>query len=327
MTDIAGEPDTRLTPTHPLPTRRALIDLGVTVAFVWVSVALIHYFDVPTAIARWANDNEAWAIDEVTLVSLCVVAGLGVFSWRRWRESLEVIARHEATLERLRSTESAVESKDRLIKSVSHELRTPLTALLGYAELLRDPSTVDVDRFEAVTTIVDQGQDLANIVDDLLTKAQAEAETLTLASVTLSMGAQVAQVVEGWGVATSTNFRVSADRGVKAVGDPSRVRQIVRNLVSNAIRYGDGTIEIATRTNDDSSHVLVANPGSPIPEEQRERIFEPYHRVNPDVSQPAGLGLGLSISRQLARMMGGDITYHHRDGMSVFDLSLPRATD
>ena len=60
--------------------------------------------------ADWASDNEAWAIDEVTLVSLCVVAGLGVFSWRRWRESLEVIARHESTLERLRSTESAVES-------------------------------------------------------------------------------------------------------------------------------------------------------------------------------------------------------------------------
>jgi signal transduction histidine kinase len=210
---------------------------------------------------------------------------------------------------------------------VSHELRTPLTALLGYAELLRDPKMVDVDRTEAVSTIVDQGQDLANIVDDLLTRAQAEAETLKLASVTLSFGAQVAQVVEGWGTATSAKFRVYADRGVKALGDPSRVRQIVRNLVSNAIRYGDGMVEIATRVTDESSHVLVANPGPPIPEEERERIFEPYHRVNPDAAQPAGLGLGLAISRQLARMMGGDITYHHHEGMSVFNLSLPRAID
>jgi signal transduction histidine kinase len=139
------------------------------------------------------------------------------------------------------------------------------------------------------------------------------------------MGAQVAQVVEGWGISTADRFRVSIDRDVKATGDPSRVRQIVRNLVSNAFRYGDGMVEIATRSTDDSSHVLVANPGPPIPEEQRERIFEPYHRVNPDTSQPAGLGLGLAISRQLARMMAGDITYHHRDGMSVFNLSLPRA--
>ena len=71
--------------------------------------------------------------------------------------------------------------------------------------------------------------------------------------------------------------------------------------------------------------MLVANPGPPIPTEEHERIFDPYHRVNPDTSQPAGLGLGLSISRQLARMMGGDITYHHHDGMSVFNLSLPKA--
>ena len=279
MTDMNADQGTRLGSTHPLPTRRALVDLGLVVLFVWASVVLIHYFDVPAAIAEWASDNESWAIDEVTLVSLCVVAGLGVFSWRRWRESLEVIARHEATLDRLHSTENAVESKDRLIKSVSHELRTPLTALLGYAELLRDPQMVDVDRSEAVSTIVDQGQDLANIVDDLLTRAQAEAETLTLASVTLSMGAQVAQVVEGWGRANAAKFRVSADRDVKALGDPGRVRQIVRNLVSNAFRYGDGVVEIATRTTDASPHVLVDNPGAPIPKDHRDSIFEPYHRV------------------------------------------------
>lgn len=314
----------RLSSTHPQPTRQAILDLAAVVVFVWASVFVIHLLDVPGAIARWASDNQAWAIDEVTLVSLCVVAGLGVFSWRRWQESLEVIARHEATLERLRSTENEIESKDRLIRSVSHELRTPLTALLGYAQLLRDPDMADTDRADAVGTIVNQGQDLANIVDDLLTRAQAEAATLRLARVPLVLGAQAAQVIEGWSSEGSTRIRSSADRTIRALGDPARVRQIVRNLVSNAIRYGTGEIELSTHL-DDRAHLTVANVGPPIPPEHRERVFDPYHRVDGDDSQRTGLGLGLSISRQLARLMEGDLTYDYRDGRSVFDLTLVAA--
>ena len=314
----------RLAPGHPRPTRQALVDLMMVTAFVWVSVFVILYFDVPGALSHFASTNEEWAIDEVTLVSLCVAAGLGVFSWRRWQESLATIARHEATLERLRTTESEVESKDRLIRSVSHELRTPLTALLGYAQLLGDSEIEDPERTEVAQTIVEQGRDLSNIVDDLLTRAQAEAATLRLAQVPLSLGAQVAQVVEGWGPDDADRIAATEDRRVRAVGDPARVRQIVRNLISNGLRYGEGAVEITASRDDTTAFLAVANDGPPIPEDHRQRIFDPYHRVGHEDSKPGGLGLGLSISLQLARLMGGDITYVHRDGRSIFELSLPR---
>lgn len=314
----------RLSPSHPKPTRQAIIDLAGVVLFVWASVFIIHYFDLPAAVSHFASNNEQWAIDEVTMVSLCVVAGLGVFAWRRWQESLETIARHEATLERLRSTESEIESKDRLIRSVSHELRTPLTALLGYAHLLGDSEIHETERQYVVDTIVAQGRDLSNIVDDLLTRAQAEAETLRLAKVPLSLGGQAAQVVEGWGPDEQKRIRSHAARDVRAMGDPSRVRQIIRNLISNGLRYGDGPVEIQASYSASMAYLTVSNPGPPIPAEHRKRIFDPYHRVSGDDPKPGGLGLGLAISQQLAALMGGKILYDHADGMSIFEFSLPR---
>ena len=72
------------------------------------------------------------------------------------------------------------------------------------------------------------------------------------------------------------------------------------------------------------AYLTVSNPGPPIPDDHRERIFDPYHRVSSNDPKPGGLGLGLAISQQLANLMGGEILYDHADGMSVFELSLPR---
>jgi signal transduction histidine kinase len=309
--------------TRAVPTRGALIDLIVVAAFVWMAVFVIHRFDIPEALAHWNAVNEQWAIDEVTMVSLCVTAGMGVFAWRRWQESLATVARHEATLQRLHTTESEIESKDRLIRSVSHELRTPLTALLGFAELLAGPSIDAAERRTAVQTIVSQGRDLSNIVDDLLTRAQVEASTLRLARVSLSLGAQAAQVVEAWGSDGADRIHTSADREVRGWGDPARVRQIIRNLISNGLKYGDGTVEISTSSSGETAYIAVVNPGQSIPPEHRARIFDPYHRATRDDRNPGGLGLGLAISLQLARLMGGDLTYTPGQGTSIFELSLP----
>jgi protein-histidine pros-kinase len=306
-------------------TRRALTDLAVVTVFIWAMVLAIHRLDLPQALREWNAAHEQWAIDEFTLVSLCVAVALGLFSWRRWQESLSTIAEHEHTLRQLQSTRSEVASKDQLIRSVSHELRTPLTALLGYAELLGDDDLEARERAAMVGTIVRQGRDLANIVEDLLTRAHVEAETLTVTSVPISLGAQAAQVVEDWKPEERSHITTTADRGVRAEGDPARVRQIIRNLVSNAFRYGDGSVEITALANGHRAAVAVSNPGPPIPESESETIFAPYHRIKGSAPAPGGLGLGLTISRQLARMMGGDITYHRDGHCSVFTLELPAA--
>ena len=305
------------------PTQRAVIDLAIVVAFVWAAAIFIHRSDLPGVLDEWNTTNGHWAIDEVTMVSLCVAVALGVFSWRRWRESQITLAEHELTLRALRDTEGEIASKDQLIRSVSHELRTPLTAVLGYAELLGERELDATEHDAMIATIIREGQDLANIVEDLLTRAQAEADTLRVVAVPLHLAAQVAQVLEAWPTARVQDVSIHANDDVRAVGDPARVRQIVRNLITNAVRYGKAPIDVHIGAEGDRAVLEVVDRGAGIPESDRERIFDPYHRIVASHSTPGGLGLGLAISRQLSSMMGGELAYRHDGAHSIFTLTLP----
>ncbi len=317
-----GQPGSLLMQGHPRPSLSAVCDLALVVAGVWLAAYVIHKFQIPEALDTWNRAHEQWAIDEVTLISLCAVGGLGVFSWRRWQESLRTIARHQATLQRLHTTEIEVASKDQLIRTVSHELRTPLTAILGYAELLGETQDRPSDREEMISTILRQGRDLSDIVEDLLTRAQSEAKTLSVVAVPVQLVANVNQVLESWN--SEERKRVSlAGVPASAVGDPARVRQIVRNLISNAFRYGGGAIEVAVGSGPDTAWLTVSDEGVGIPEDERERVFLPYHRGADGNRTPGGLGLGLAISRELARLMGGDLNYRRVRNRSVFELVLP----
>ena len=113
---------------------------------------------------------------------------------------------------------------------------------------------------------------------------------------------------------------------LSVVADPIRLRQIVRNLMTNAFRYGGGKVEIAARLTNGSVHLTVSDDGEILPLEHRETIFEPYESVRPVSGQPHAVGLGLTVSRKLARLMGGDLCYGSETGRSTFELTLPVAT-
>lgn len=311
-----------LTPGHPRPTISAARDLAIITAIVWLAAFVIHRFRIPEALETWNRAHEQWAIHEVTLVSLFAVAGLGVFSWRRWQESMRTIARHQATLQRLRTTESEIASKDQLIRTVSHELRTPLTAILGYAELLGEARDRTPERDDMVATILRQGRDLSDIVEDLLTRAQSEAKTLSVVAVPVDLVANVNQVLESWNADERTRVAVTGVP-VGAIGDPARVRQIVRNLLTNALRYGAGPIEVAIGSRGTEACLSVSDQGAGIPVDEVDRIFLPYQRVAAGPAAPGSIGLGLAISRELARLMGGELAYRRAKGRTVFELSLP----
>jgi signal transduction histidine kinase len=108
------------------------------------------------------------------------------------------------------------------------------------------------------------------------------------------------------------------------MADPTRVRQIVRNLITNALRYGGSTITVTTGSRGETAYVQVRDDGPGIPEEKRDRIFEPYESAHEAVGMPGSVGLGLTISRKLARLLGGDLSYRS-DGGSLFELTLPAA--
>jgi signal transduction histidine kinase len=231
----------------------------------------------------------------------------------------------ERELDKLRDLTRA---KDQFLASVSHELRTPLTGVLGFAELLRsDQDTLsDEERRSMISSVAGEASDLAAIIDDLLVAARSELDLLAITRVPVSFRAQLAQVVETTDRAVRDRIEVIGDGKQAAMGDPGRVRQIIRNLITNAVRYGGDRIEIRLSSSDDRVCLDVADDGAGLPSEESEKVFEAYYRVDQSSgTQPAALGIGLSVARHLARLMEGDVTYQRADGWSVFRLALPVA--
>lgn len=183
-----------------------------------------------------------------------------------------------------------------MIASVSHELRTPLTSVVGFAKLLEiEGSDLGAEeRAMVIRTIAEEGVDLANIIDDLLVAAKAESGTLEVVSVPTDLRAQAAQVVEACRLEDVRRIDVSPDT-VRGEGDPARVRQILRNLVSNAIRYGGDQIGIEFEHDQGWAVVRVVDDGPGIPDEKRDRVFESYYRGEEDPGLAGSMGLGLSL--------------------------------
>jgi signal transduction histidine kinase len=225
----------------------------------------------------------------------------------------------------LKMKEHLVESKDQLIASVSHEIRTPLASIVGFVQLLRETSDLSPDeRDEMPQLLVQQSGDLTNIVDDLLVAAKSDIGQLEISEVAVDLKAQAAQAVESLDVESRMRVALPGE-AVRCLGDPARVRQIVRNLISNAFKYGGPRIEIETEALPQMGALRVRDDGDGIDEEDRDRIFEAYQRADAQPGLAHSLGLGLHISRTLARRMGGDLTYAYENGMSTFELTLPLA--
>jgi PAS domain S-box-containing protein len=232
--------------------------------------------------------------------------------------ALRTHARRESAEAQLRDS---LRSKEQLVSSISHEMRTPLTAVVGFAELLQLPDSgiSEEERLEMIRSIGVEGRDLTNIVEDLLTAAKAEAGTLTVVCVPVDLRAEAAHVLES--MRQDPPIELTGD-SLRGSGDPSRVRQILRNLITNAIRYGGDDIRICI-IDSLAPRAQVRDNGREIPVEEQERIFTAYQRAHDAPGLTASMGLGLTISRSLARLMGGDLTYRYEESESIFELQLP----
>jgi two-component system, sensor histidine kinase len=222
--------------------------------------------------------------------------------------------------------EEQLQNKNQMMAAVSHELRTPLTAVIGLAELLRegDASLSAESRAEMIDAIVDSGFDVSNMVEDLLTAARQEAGQLTVVSVPVNLEAQTKQAIEVIG--GSVEVAVAGETQT-ATGDPGRVRQIVRNLLTNAVKYGGDDIRVDLDAQPGLARATVSDDGEGVPHGSEEKIFVSYQRVHSIESHPNSVGIGLSISRELARAMGGDLVYRRDNGRTRFELTLPLADD
>jgi PAS domain S-box-containing protein len=226
-----------------------------------------------------------------------------------------------------RQLQREVESKDRFLASVAHELRTPLTAVVGFAHEIQDESGMygEEERKEFQRLIAFHSTELAHLIEDLLVWARADIGEVQVRPSPIDLGEVVAECVASM-PETDVPFEW-VSRDVIAYADPSRVRQIVRNLVTNAIRYGGPDVRVEVIGDGDWSVIEVSDDGPELPVDRREAIFEAYARAESAPSMPGSIGLGLTVSRTLARLQHGDLVFVREFDRNVFRVALPTSVE
>jgi signal transduction histidine kinase len=232
-----------------------------------------------------------------------------------------------------RDAESANRTKGDFLAVMSHELRTPLSAIIGYQELLADGITGPVNEAQQqqLGRIKVSARHLLQLIDEILTYSRAEAgkeevryDVATVNAILDEAAALIEPLAAEKGVAFSVG---RLDASVAIQTDPHKVRQILVNLLSNAIKFTDpgGNVSLRAREGDAQIELAIADTGIGIPTQYLDRIFDPFWQVEQKATRRAGgTGLGLAVSRRLARLLGGEIVVTSVVGRgSVFTVTLP----
>jgi PAS domain S-box-containing protein len=218
-------------------------------------------------------------------------------------------------------------SKDEFVTSVSHELRTPLTVIVGMAQELRssfDDFSGEVAR-DLIGVIADQASDLANIVQDLLVIGRSDGGgSIVITREHIAIDEELNTCLKLY-LPADREIELSIDSGQPVMADPMRLRQVMRNLLTNAVRYGGPHLRAVVKQNSLFTTFSLWDDGSGVPPEDVNEIFRPYVRSSAGPALPGSMGLGLAVARKLSQLMGGDLVYERRQGWSVFEMTLPTA--
>jgi PAS domain S-box-containing protein len=232
------------------------------------------------------------------------------------------------------------EESDRLksafLANMSHEIRTPMNGIIGFSELMADPDLDAGTRGEYAKIVIDSGNQLLGIVNDILDISRIEAGLVLLVKEKVSVNEMINALFAFFEPqALDKKIQLKAvkslsDEESELVTDKLRLRQILTNLLNNALKFTEkGEIEFGYRKSEGYLQFYVMDTGIGIPGELHEKIFEPFHQAELEISYHyGGTGLGLSISRKLAELLGGKIWLESEKGKgSVFNFTIPCYSD
>lgn len=221
--------------------------------------------------------------------------------------------------------------KDQFLSTMSHELRTPLNAILGFSDLLTDKRYGPLNERQRryVDHIHAGGKHLLTLISDILDLSKIEAGRMELAIETLMVDAEFAEVLSVMQPLADKKSHVLSKTGTSGLavrGDATRFKQILMNLLGNAIKFTPncGRIELSASLDGDQVRIEVRDNGPGIPPEEQKRIFEAFYRLRESGKKTEGTGLGLAITHRLVELHGSDLSLESRVGEgSCFYFSLP----
>lgn len=239
-------------------------------------------------------------------------------SQRQNRLLLEEISAHRATDLQLQQAkeqaEAANNAKSRYLTGISHELRTPLNAILGYAQLLEHDTEIPLAKREKISVMRNSSQHLEDLIEGLLDISKIESGRLDIRRNKVNIRELLEQVVslfrlQAEGKNLTFIYQLTSPLPERVITDEQRLRQILINLLSNAIKYTEtGSVKLRVKYRNQVAEFIVEDTGVGIDAADRDTIFKPFERIRrPGVPSVTGTGLGLTITRLLVDIMGGEI--------------------
>jgi signal transduction histidine kinase len=263
----------------------------------------------------------------VGIVLGLVIAGLAplvFFFWARVvsRRTMEV---RELSL-KLQHEEALKEARGEILRTVVHEFRTPLTGIVGLAEILQSEGIrASGEGAEMVSMIRVEAEDMTQLTDDVLVSEGLKVGRFEVSLGAVEVGGVIDQVVHTFEL-RDIEIGAEWDAGV-VLADERRLRQVVRNLVSNAVKYGGPDITVSGRNTGEHYELVVADDGDGVPEAILDRLFTPYPHLGTGTASNQSVGLGLAIVSELAEAMGGSIDHERAEGRTLFKLQLETAPE
>ena len=321
--------------------------LTFALSFIGATILFLVYLQVPV------DDSTVKLLFASTLIKIffLLIIIIGIISWlfilasssnasamKELRSQTQALAQeinaHKETSSALQTAkevaEAANEAKSRYLAALSHELRTPLNVLLGYAQLLiRDP-VIPVKQRDSIAIIRRNGEHLADLIESLLEISKIEAGKVTLQRDEFNFKAILQQLVDMFQMQASKkgikfHYQASLNLPDYVATDKQRFRQILINLISNAIKYTEkGSVTFKVTYRSEVANFSIIDTGSGIAKCNQALIFKPFEQIrNTHTQSIGGTGLGLTISHSLAELMGGEITLTSHVGKgSTFNFKL-----
>ncbi len=260
---------------------------------------------------------------------------------RELRESLESRAAELEELVKVRTAElqkaraeadAANASKSMFLANMSHEIRTPMTAILGFADFLDEPGSTEKERADSIVTIKRNGNHLLQVINDILDLSKIESGELSVETIPCSPRTLANDAVDLYRERASEkgiNLEARINEAVpdRIVSDPTRLRQILYNLISNAIKFTEsGGVVVEVQSDDRFIRFSVSDSGVGMTDTQLMRIFDPFAQADESTTRRfGGTGLGLSIAKALIERLGGTIDVVSSVGNgSQFTIRVPR---
>lgn len=249
----------------------------------------------------------------IIVPSVALIAFRGIVARRRKQQELE---------QRLEREYELNAAKDEMISNLSHELRTPLTGIYGFALAMEEAGFADRElQAEMTNLIIREAADLSRMVDDLLTAAKAEGDGLQFQIEHVDVAREVHEAATPF-LRGGQDILLDIEPAIVAA-DRLRLRQILRNLISNATHHGGPEVAVRGRRDENHYRFEVADNGTGVPDHVAERLFERFVHQGETPVLTGSIGLGLSIVKVLAAGMGGHVTHEQNEDETVFTVTLP----